>query len=80
MKPNFLDTCEDLKAIEESTKAQKESLGNLSSYNFRPRNKASSSSYLLLTSSFPSLSSDSFLSYIDTGALSNYMSMDLAKS
>ena len=80
MKPDFLATCEDLKAFEKSTKTQKESLGNLSSYNLRSRNKVVSSSYLLLSSSFPDISSDSFLSLIDTGAMSNYMSMDLANS
>ena len=80
MKPNFLDTCEDLKAIEKSTKAQKESLGFLSSYNLRPRNKDDCSSYLILTSSFPNLSSYSFLSLINNGAMSNHISLDLAES
>ena len=55
-------------------------MGNLSSYNLRPRDKNNRSSYLLLSSSFPSLSLNSFVSLVDTGATSNYISLDLAQS
>ena len=79
-KPDFSGAYEDLKDIEGSTTAQKESMGNLSSYNLRPRDKNNRSSYLLLSSSFPILSLDSFISLIDTGAMSNYISLDLAQS